>query len=287
MNNNRTGLGNFTFAILSAYLILVVINYSVSLIPSIASLFTIENEFPEEWAPHSYFVGMGIVIIIILIPILLLLFFLISRYWDAFRKNDISKIKGVTIFFVVIFGILIIMCLIATIFQALYPFPLPQRDTSITSILLYFVITEASYIILLLELSPSLNVKMQYAWIIMIVLVSARHVISLLSRTNSDNSSVAYSVISFMSGLCFDLGIVLISKWIVDPDKFYSNIDEETKLRTRRVENKSAETSIETDEYSSQLRELKHLLDDGLINKEDYEAKKYEVLGLKGSDWDY
>lgn len=94
--------------------------------------------------------------------------------------------------------------------------------------------------------------------------------------TNTDkNTMTSKNTLTDFEGYCRSLVYKDNTFYIVLTDKL------ETPLPTNSVQEKAADSKKSVLEYAEKLKELKSLLDQGIITKEEYESEKKKVLANK------
>ena len=264
MRENRTQLGNITYGILTAMMSLFAINCLLVIVQVL--LTASMTRIPLG----TIFMGL-----LMVLGVLALAFWIYYRYWKAFRYNVPLMIKGVTKFMLILSAIGFVVMGISVSFLSKHGYQKSEYSNAIILSTLWLI----CFTILKIELKAYENGRISSGVWIVVAAIALILFISALVNKSSDLTTLS-GITGLLVNLCFDTGITLISYWVTNQDKFYIP---ETKEEYHRVEEIPAiETDMPniTDDYSSQLRELKELLDDGIITEEDYEIKKKEILGI-------
>lgn len=272
MRENRTQLGNITYGILTAMMCLFGINCLLVIIQVL--LTASMTRIPLG----TIFMGL-----LMVLGVLALAFWIYYRYWKAFRYNMPIMIKGVTKFMLILSAIGFVVMGISVSFLSKHGYQKSEYSNAIILSTLWLI----CFSILKIELKAYENGRISSGVANMWIVVAAIALILFISAlvNKSSDLTTLSGITGLLVNLCFDTGITLISYWVTNQDKFYipETKEEYHREEYHRVEEIPAiETDMPniTDDYSSQLRELKELLDDGIITEEDYEIKKKEILGI-------
>jgi len=267
MEENRTQLGTITYYILTAIMGLFAINCLLAIVE-------ISSTIAKSKTPF----GVILLSLIVLLAIIAVVFFVYYKYWNAFRFNTPGNIKGVTGFMLVISAIGLLFTVPAVLFLMSHGLKKSEYSNALIMMTLWLI----CFIILKIELKAYENGKINSTVANLWIVVAVIALLSFLSNfiSGSENITKLRGIIGILINICFDIGITLIAYWVTNQDKFYIPQPPEEYLWTVESGAEVTERPQTTDNYSSQLRELKELLDDGIITQEDYETKKKEILGL-------
>ena len=208
----RTTLGKITYGVLTASVVLFLINM---ILPFIGLIEPLMDGVPAR--------GIGIVLFmsILLTAVIFLIYY---KYWNAFRLNEPQKIKGVTIVLLILSVIAFLLLLLIMMLYNSYA--LDSADIgSASGFLLVSVLAIAMFTILLAELKFQANGTqsgiMSYAWIVVGVITIATFILNMMSSQGED--SILSEILSILLTLSFDAGLILISCWITNQSKFYES----------------------------------------------------------------
>lgn len=209
-NCKRTTLGNITYGLLTASVVLFLLSM---ILPFIALLIPLMNETSVS--------GVGIILILSLL-LMGAIFLIYYKYWNAFRLNEPQRIKGVSI-------VLLILSVIAFLtllwMMMLYnSYAIDSVTESSSKYLWVSVLSMAMFIILLVELKFQANKQsgiMSYAWIVVGVITIATFILN--TTSGQKDESIFSKILSILLTLSFDAGLVLISCWITNQSKFYES----------------------------------------------------------------
>ena len=252
MNENRTLFGKITYFILLGT-ILVELLYFIGLI--IEEIITL----PSGWGISD----VGLIISILLFAIVISLIALLPAYlsWRAFKLDSPKKLRGVLVFYIIASAIVLIINWLSTIFKIGDTFDYPT--------LMLLIIN----VILVCEVKSNDASRLKNIWVLVGILGLIYYFGSVMLAISNSVDNTLYIIFTPIQRIFISVGFILLSYWIKNREAFYNYEFEEEIIYEYSVEEIK-------DNYSSQLKELKGLLDDGLITQEDYDKKKQKILGL-------
>lgn len=212
MGTERTALGKATLIILNIGFGAIAF---VCLVGLVAMGFIPDDGYPSM---RGIMIFMGLIIFGIIAYVAFL-------YWNAYRKNNPQAINTVsTVIFVIYLIFFIIFALSADVVKTMdldaylettQDFDLPGTLTGmLTSLIAIGIIMAEVKVHKKGHISPT----MRYAWIPVLVMMAYSFGSMIYSGAFSQFS---YVIITWGISLCMHAGIVLISGWIVNQDKFY------------------------------------------------------------------
>ncbi len=274
MAEKRTKLGTITFGVLSGASASCLLNTLVSMIETVADAFKPMDAQTDAIATGSVLL---VVMIFCLFGLFMLIAFVIFLYLNAFKKNMPHKIKPITIFLLVI-AILMFLGSIM-MFSTMTKYQLEPGENSIIStdpvkLMISTALWIAIFVTLLIELRHTDTGKMTHAWIVVGIASIASFINIVVGSLRAEGNLAPRKVIAWIMFLCIFIGLTLISCWITNQEKFYEPFYENAGTSSRENMPPAG------DDYTSKLKELKHLLDEGLITEDDYNRKKNNILGL-------
>ncbi|MCR5799218.1 MAG: hypothetical protein K6G69_04005 [Lachnospiraceae bacterium] len=210
MKEERTALGNFAMFILTA----------IGVLGGIAMLFLyviFKAVIPNE-ALRDRSMSIPIVLVIVSVIATVLIWYI---PWNAFRKNDPDRMKGIVIFAVIAS---IVLCLGMT---GVYFMPSGiASDLQIKGVGIYALANAAiimiNSIIILLELTKRHEKNMKNAWCVVALFEVISLIINNLAPINAGRTMHTVTVIG---SLVTGLAITLLAYWIVAQEKFYRTRD--------------------------------------------------------------
>lgn len=275
MAENRTKLGKITFGVVSGALASCLLKLLLVMIETVT-----EALKPMDLPTDDVASGSLIIVAMIFATLAMFLLFalVIFLYWSAFKKNMPRRIRAVTVSLLVISILIFLVSAISFSTMARYQLEPGESGFPSTGDPVKLMISAALWSVmfstLLIELRHMDTGRMKNAWIVVGIISLANFINSVSGSFSSGGNISPRSVISWIMLLCIFIGLTLISCWITNQDEFYEPHHGNACMY-------SAENAPPSgDGYADRLRELKQLLDEGLITEDDYNRKKSDILGL-------